>query len=712
MEQRRIVLFIALSMAILIGWSNVIMPRLFPPPPKADKVAEAAEEAVQEDARPDGVPANAMAPANVAAAGAVAAVEPPPVAPAGKVPAIAAPVAAVPRHPREIVHLGSLDPASPFFLGVELTSEGAAVVNIELNDKRYPEFGRRGTPLTILGTDPLATVKTFGLRSSDVDKQLKRLESELLDTVNWEVVPGSKTDHAVEFRIVSPDGTLEFTKRYELAELTAEQLKTPLIRDTLADGYDLTLTVSIRNLSQVAKTLTYVLQGPVGVPLEDPSNSSKWRDVRMGFLDDDGTVDPRHMRTREVVAERDKETPEVWRRPLKYIGVDNKYFAALIQPLGDELKARTIESAQPVVIAEHRTKIDYSDVSVELTSPALEIPPGGSVSNSFEMFAGPKKKELLASLSATSIVFDNEGSGFFLFLWNLFQIETIAEFMLFLLKSLHGLGVGYGIAIIMLTAVVRGAMFPLSKKQVANMEKMKKLQPELQALQKKYAQQPEQFVQAQRELFRKHQYHPAQGCLPVFVQMPIFVGLYWALNTSLDLRMAPFLWIDSLASPDDLFPLPFTVPFLEWTQFNLLPILTIVLFVAQQKLTMPPPTTEEQAMQYKVMNFMMIFMGAMFYRVPAGLCLYFIASSLWGIIERWLLSRHKETLAATTGGAELIIPAGDSNRTTKNDDKPKPKSGLALLWGNLQDAADREKGSGGGTVRNSGKDTSRKPKKR
>lgn len=452
MEQRRIVLFIALSMAILIGWSNVIMPMLFPPPPKADKVAEAAEEAALEDARKDGTPANALTPANVAAAGAVGAVEPPPVAPAGAAPAMAAPVAAVPKHPREVVHLGSIDPASPFFLAVELTSEGAAITNIELNDKRYPEFGRRGTPLTILGADPLATVKTFGLRSSGVDKQLK---PELLDTVNWEVVPGSKTDHAVEFRLVSPDGTLEFTKRYELAELSVEQLKTPHIRDTLAAGYDVTLTVSIRNLSQAEKTLTYVLQGPVGVPLEDPTNSSKWRDVRMGFLDDDGTVDPRHMRTREVVAERDKETPEIWRRPLKYIGVDNKYFAALIRPLGDQLKARTVESAQPVVIVEHRTKKDFSDVSVELTSPVLELPPGGTVSHSYEMFAGPKKKELLASLSATSIVFDNEGSGFFLFLWNLFQIEAIAEFMLFLLKSLHGLGVGYGVAIIMLTAVVR-----------------------------------------------------------------------------------------------------------------------------------------------------------------------------------------------------------------------------------------------------------------
>ena len=96
--------------------------------------------------------------------------------------------------------------------------------------------------------------------------------------------------------------------------------------------------------------------------------------------------------------------------------------------------------------------------------------------------------------------------------------------------------------------------------------------------------------------------------------------------------------------------------------------------------------------------------------VPAGLCLYFIASSLWGLIERWLLSRHKEKLAAADGGAELIPSAEPPKSGPRGDEKPK--SGLAQLWGQLQEAADREKGTGGGPLRNTGKDASRKPKKR
>ena len=142
------------------------------------------------------------------------------------------------------------------------------------------------------------------------------------------------------------------------------------------------------------------------------------------------------------------------------------------------------------------------------------------------------------------------------------------------------------------------------------------------------------------ELFRKHNYNPLAGCLPLLMQFPIFISLYTAIRTSVDLRLASFLWIDNLAAPDALFRLPFALPFVG-QDFNLLPILTICLFIAQQKLFMPPPESEEQAMQYKMMKFMMVFMGFLFYRVPAGLCIYFITSSLWGMSERKLLDIGK-----------------------------------------------------------------------
>jgi len=213
---------------------------------------------------------------------------------------------------------------------------------------------------------------------------------------------------------------------------------------------------------------------------------------------------------------------------------------------------------------------------------------------------------------------------------------------------------------------------------------MQALQPEIAALKEKYGSDKEKMARAQMELFRKHSYNPAAGCLPVFLQLPIFMGLYQALNHAVDLRMAGFLWIDNLAAPDALFKMPFSVPFLG-QQFNLLPLITIILFVVQQKMFMPPPANDEQAMQQKMMNFMMIFMGVMFYKVPAGLCVYFIASSLWGMGERKLLPKAKP-------GAPVEAPPADTSqgrrKTPETDDGEK--NGGGGLWSMLLKAAEKE----------------------
>ena len=166
--------------------------------------------------------------------------------------------------------------------------------------------------------------------------------------------------------------------------------------------------------------------------------------------------------------------------------------------------------------------------------------------------------------------------------------------------------------------------------------------------------------------------------LPLFLQLPIFMGLYQALNHAVDLRMASFLWIDNLAAPDALFRMPFSLPMIG-QEFNLLPLITTLLFYAQQKMFMPPPTNEQEAMQMKMMNFMMLFMGVMFYKVPAGLCVYFIASSLWGMAERKLLPKAKPV-------ALIEPPSGGPSSGRR---KPRDDEGTA-------DESDGRDGGGGG----------------
>ncbi len=169
-------------------------------------------------------------------------------------------------------------------------------------------------------------------------------------------------------------------------------------------------------------------------------------------------------------------------------------------------------------------------------------------------------------------------------------------------------------------------------------------------------------------MFREHNYHPLGGCLLAFVQLPIFVGLYRSLSVDVALRQAPLFseqirWASNLAAPDMFWNWTGMMPqfitqgsgFLVLGPYlNILPLVTIVLFIWQQKMFMPPPADEQAALQQKMMRYMMVFMGVLFFKVASGLCLYFIASSMWGIAERKVLPK-----AATPVGA-----GGDGNTLT------------------------------------------------
>jgi len=182
---------------------------------------------------------------------------------------------------------------------------------------------------------------------------------------------------------------------------------------------------------------------------------------------------------------------------------------------------------------------------------------------------------------------------------------------------------------------------------------MQELQPEIKRIQEAYKNNMEGRTKAQQELFRKHNYNPLGGCLLVFLQLPIFLGLYRSLMVDVELRQAPLLseairWCSNLAAPDLLFDWSSFMPeFVVSGQgmlglgpyFNLLPLVTIALFIWQQKKLMPPPVDDQAAMQQKMMMFMTVFMGVLFYKVASGLCLYFIASSLWSIGERKFLPK-------------------------------------------------------------------------
>lgn len=652
MEKQRFLLFFVLSMGILIVWTNFVAPVWFPPPPRQkpdvaqkeapDAEKEPGDEDEQEpqlnadDGNDDPEPNQPEVPLQPN--------EPPPEE-EKKAPLVADWDPA--KNVNRSFTLGSLDPETGYFMAVEVTTEGAGVSRLTLSDPRYRSLENLDEQLSLL--NPIEGVSPSLSTTLASDRPQKPDAAMNGDLIEWDIAREEngqdrieydpahpKIVKAITFRGIFEDVGLEVLKTYRLEPSQAKGEDLKHARNSELASYQLQLDLEIRNLTEKPQKAVYLLGGPVGLPLENVENTRKFRQIAMGFIEPTGSIRSRIMTAAEIVEDVDENTLETWTSPFRYLGIDLQYFAALLVPETDQSVDQQIAFAIPLLTQRDRNA-SHSDLSVLFVSRELEFLPNGDklddgnpgdrVTHSFRLFAGPKRGELLDPIEAGSIL-DYGTMG------------ALAGVMLWVLNGLNGIGFPYWIAIIILTMIVRGCLFPLSKKQVIGAQKMKELQPKLMELKKKYGKDKEKMARAQMELFRKHNYNPLAGCLPLILQLPIFISLYTAINSSVDLRLAPFLWADNLAAPDALFAMPIALPILG-QNFNLLPILTIVLFIVQQKMFMPPPTSDEQVMQQKMMKIMMIVMGFLFYHVPAGLCIYFIASSLWGIGERKMLDVYK-----------------------------------------------------------------------
>jgi YidC/Oxa1 family membrane protein insertase len=316
------------------------------------------------------------------------------------------------------------------------------------------------------------------------------------------------------------------------------------------------------------------------------------------------------------------------------------------------------------------------DITVRVSTEAVDLKPGIEVVHKYVLYNGPVKPMLLGQLTGDAAVPPEVVNRY---LYKL-HLDTLTDYhspgpvgrfassiywtqiiikctnlMHGVLNWLHKWIPNYGICIIVLTVLVRGAMFPVSRKQALTSMRMQELAPELKKLQEKYKEDKQTLGREQMELYRKHNVNPFGSCWFLLLQMPVFMGLYYCLQESIFFRLAPFWpsWIINLAAPDMLYKWGENIPFISRPEdygsmfylgpyFNLLPVIAVTLMIFQQKFTMPPPTDEQQEMQQKMMKYMMIFFGLMFYKVAAGLCVYFISSSMWGFAERKLLPKKKQ----------------------------------------------------------------------
>lgn len=316
--------------------------------------------------------------------------------------------------------------------------------------------------------------------------------------------------------------------------------------------------------------------------------------------------------------------------PVVLAGVHVKYFAVLLRGADSISEARTrtasfrrLSDLSEPAGSPFREQV-VTDVNLDLELPA----PGQASELAFRLYAGPKDhRHFLAASPLHREVLDSDLSTF----------SGIGSFLTDVLLLLERGVKNFGVAIILLTLLVRLALFPLNRRAQTAMAryqtKMKRLQPALDAIKKKHEDDPQKLRQEQAVLMQKEgAFPPLGGCLPVFLQLPIFFGLFSALRTNFELRQAPFVsWISDLSRPDRLFELGEGLPF-GLTHFNLLPVLMVILWIWQQK-AMPQPTDEQAKSMQRIMLFMPPVMGVFLYNYAAGLSLYMITQSLLGILE-------------------------------------------------------------------------------
>jgi YidC/Oxa1 family membrane protein insertase len=324
------------------------------------------------------------------------------------------------------------------------------------------------------------------------------------------------------------------------------------------DGFELELGFESPERPQ---TLAYRLLGPHGIPIEGEWYTSTFRDAFFGKIQGNGVRIETHPASEIAAADAKGEPLSNTQVPLRFAGVENQYFTVFYAPQRPASEAHPEAEAIMTAVGARPQDLQKADISVDLVSRPIAVGPDRAATQQFLVFAGPKTKQVLAPYGAEDLTSYRKG-------WQLWVIGPLASQLAKYVISpmldaisaqtkavarLFGGSEGsYGIAIILLTITVRLLMFPLSRKQAISAKKMQDLQPLMVEIRDKYKDDKERQTRETFALYKQHGVNPVGGCLPALIQLPIFIGLWQALNNSVALRHAPFLWIDNLAAPDML----------------------------------------------------------------------------------------------------------------------------------------------------------------
>jgi len=582
--------------------------------------------------------------------------------------------------PRQEVTLGSTDPARGFKHQLVLDSIGAAIRTATFSEHETRE-GQTRQPLVFLAPVQVngRTILSMANGALTLPDQRQRLS---LDRLSWrslglERLPQGGEAASFEAMIVGAGNqpVLKLTKTYRVHP----------------DTYLLDCTFGIENLTNEPQQVQYELMGPAGV--EEEGLGTDMRKVVAAFRTRQGHVSSVRLDVRALskattpqdrsLRPREADSVFLWAAAV------NRYFAAIVVP-------GPVDANRPGDwIAERRGAFydldggrrdpQHSTIGLQLSSTTITLPPAGQADSArsfpFHVFVGPKDKRLFDRTDLYRQLAFVQTIDFAGCCCPASIISPLAFGILAIMRWMYFIIPNYGVVIIILVLLMRLVLHPVTRHSQVAMSKMSKLAPRAEEIKKKYGNNKAEMNKKLMELYREQGASPIMGFLPMFVQMPIWIALWSAIYTTVDLRGAPFLpfWITDLSAPDALWtaPSPIVIPLLGWTirSLNLLPILMGVAFYLQQKLTpMQQPsaaTNPQMAQQQKIMMIMLPLMMPLFlYNAPSGVNLYIMASTFGGVIEQYFIKKHIKEKEEQESQGLISVTSKTGGKVKKKKSKP------------------------------------------
>lgn len=389
-----------------------------------------------------------------------------------------------------------------------------------------------------------------------------------------------------------PDGNLKLTagekKQLVFTYVDAQGF---VVRKTYAfDGGDYGISLDTQLINNSSAPISGALQQVMTTPYDAPEKGGRYETYGSSLYADKGL----HTDAPKDVASSSKK----FDKDVRWVGFNDKYFLSALIAVNNSIAS--------VELKKNAGGFFESDA----TSPAFTVAPGQAVTVAYKLFVGPKEIDIL-----------KQQGNFLEQSLNLGWFSAIAKPMLYSLKFFYRFVGNYGIAIIIITVILKVLFFPLTHKSYKSMKQMSKLQPKMAALKEKYKNDKDAMNRAVMELYRDNKVNPLGGCLPMVVQIPVFFALYKALMFSIELRHAPFMfWITDLSSKDPYYVTPI--------------IMGASMFV-QQKMT--PSNMDE--MQQKIMLGLPVIFTFMFLNFPSGLVLYWLVNNILTIGQQMYINK-------------------------------------------------------------------------